>query len=186
MKPKVARLILTVILFLGWLSYLGYLVVCRPHTPAGLRGAFQGRPLTLSRPQFLVSTLDVVAEVSGDKGESVVVKEVLFPNPDDAPVNKGDTIHVEHMDNCHHPLPDPLAKDAHPPPDYTGPGDYLLPLQAIGNKEDRRFQVVPTPPSPGFFSAPNVRVGPPRIYPATNEMLKEYREEISKSKKPPG
>ncbi|HTU18963.1 MAG TPA: hypothetical protein VMG10_12960 [Gemmataceae bacterium] len=174
MKPRAARLILTVALFLGWLGYLGYLVVCRPHTPGGLRGAFEGRPLTLSRPQMLVSTLDVVAEVSGDKGEKVVVKEVLFPNPSDAPVKKGETIHVELIDQCH-PLPDPLAKDANPPPDYTGPGDYLLPLQAVGSKEDRRFQVVPTPPSPGFFSAPHVSVGPPRIYPATDEMLAEYR-----------
>jgi hypothetical protein len=174
MKPKVARVILTVILFLGWLSYLSYLVVCRPHTPGGLRGAFEGRPLTLSRPQFLVSTLDVVAEVSGDKGQNVVVKEVLFPK-EHSPVQPGETIHVELIEKCH-PLPDPLAKDTNPPPDYTGPDDYLLPLQAIGNPEDRRFQVVPTPPSPGFYSAPNVGVGPPRIYPATKEMLAEYQE----------
>ncbi|MGH7169736.1 MAG: hypothetical protein ACRELG_05605 [Gemmataceae bacterium] len=174
MKAKAARLILTVALFLGWLGYLGYLVVCRPHTPGGLRGAFEGRPLTLSRPQLLVSTLDVIATVSGDKGEKVVVKEVLFPKKD-PPVKPEETIHVEHIDLCH-PLPDPLAKDANPPPDYTGPGDYLLPLQAIGNNEDRRFQVVPTPPSPGFYSAPNVGVGPPRIYPATPEMRAEYQK----------
>ena len=174
MKPKVARLILTVMFFLGWLGYLGYLVVCRPHAPGGLRGAFEGRPLTLSRPQLLVSTLVVVAEVSGDKGENVLVKEVLFPKTD-SPVKPGETIHVGDIEKCH-PLPDPLAKDANPSPDYTGLGDYILPLQAIGNNEDRRFQIVPTPPSPGFFSAPNVGVGPPRIYPATPEMRAEYRE----------
>lgn len=172
MRPTLARLLLTAILFLGWLGYLGYLVVCRPHTPDGLRGAFEGRPLTLSCPQILVSTLDVVAEVSGDKGENVVVKEVLFPK--DSAVKVGETIHVELIDKCH-ALPDPLAKEANPPPDYTGPGVYLLPLQRLGNEEDRHYQVVPTPSSPGFYSVPNVGVGPPRIYPATKEMRAEYQ-----------
>ncbi|HZV07468.1 MAG TPA: hypothetical protein VE999_20455 [Gemmataceae bacterium] len=173
MKPVAARLILAVALFLGWLGYLGYLVVCRPHTPGGLRGAFEGRPLTLSRPQFLVSTLDVVAEVSGEKGEKVVVKEVLSPKSG-APVKPDETIHVEGIDRCR-PVPDPLAKEANPPPDYAGPGLYLLPLQSPDPNDSHRFEVVPTPPSPGFPLAPGVNVGPPRIYPATPEMLAEYR-----------
>lgn len=174
MKPATARLMLTAALFAGWLGYLGYLVVCRPHTPGGLLGAFDGRPLTLSRPQFLVSTLDVVAEVSGDKGEKVVVKEVLFPKAG-APVKPGDEIHVENLDRCR-PLADPLARDANPPPDYSGPGEYLLPLQALDPNEPRRFAVVPTPPSPGFPLSGGVNVGLPRIYPATGEMLAEYRQ----------
>lgn len=165
MRYRVERLILTILLFGGWLSYLGYLVVCRPHTPNGVRGAFEGRPLTLSRPQFLVSTLDVVAEVSGDNGEHIVVQEVLFPKTD-APVKAEETIAVEQIEQC-------LA-------DYTGPGRYLLPLQILDEgKGKRRFQVAPTPPSPGFPSLQGVRVGPPRIYPATDEMLAEYRQ-ISK------
>jgi hypothetical protein len=174
MRPAVARLILTATLFAAWLGYLGYLVVCRPHTPSGLRGAFEGRPLTLSRPQFLVSTLDVVAEVSGDKGENVVVKEVLFPRTD-APAKAGDTISVEGIDRCRS-LPDPLAKNGDPPPDYSGPGDYLLPLEKIG---EGRFRIVPTPSSPGFPPLHSGSIGPPRLYPATGEMLAEYRD-ISK------
>ncbi|MHB1426401.1 MAG: hypothetical protein ACYC3I_24830 [Gemmataceae bacterium] len=174
MKPVTARLILTAALFVGWLSYLGYLVVCRPHTPDGLRGAFDGRPLTLSRPQFLVSRLDVIAEVSGDKGEKVVIKEVLFPKAD-SPVKAGDEIHVSNIENCR-PFSDPLARDTDPPPDYSGPGWYLLPLQALDANEARRFAVVPTPPSPGFPIAGGVNVGPPRLYPATDEMRAEYRE----------
>jgi|GEM_PF-277596 hypothetical protein len=174
MKLAMARLILTAALFLGWLGYLSYLVVCRPHTPGGLLGAFEGRPLTLARPQFLVSTLDIVAEVSGDKGEKVIVQEVLFPkaNP---PVQPGEEIYVENIDRCR-PLSDPLAKEVNPPPDYLGPGRYLLPLQPLGANEPRRFEVVPTPPSPGFPTTQGVHSGPPRIYPATEEMLAEYRE----------
>jgi hypothetical protein len=164
----------TAALFLGWLGYLTYLVICRPHVPDGLVGAFAGRPLTLSRPQFLVSPLDVVAKVSGDKGEKVVIEQILFPKTG-APVQPGEEIVVENIDRCR-PLSDPLAKEANPLPDYTGPGLYLLPLQPLGTKETHRFEVVPTPPSPGFPTAQGVNVGPPRIYPATAAMLAEYRE----------
>jgi hypothetical protein len=174
MKPVAARLILTTALFLGWLGYLTYLVVCRPHSPGDLRGAFEGRPLTLSRPQFLVSTLDVIAEVSGDKGEKIVVKEVLFPKSD-AAVKPDESIQVDRIDQCR-PIADPLAKNANPAPDYTGPGRYLLPLQVVDPNNPRRFEVVPTPPSPGFPLSQGVNVGPPRIYPASEEMLAEYRE----------
>jgi hypothetical protein len=174
MKLAAERLILTAVLFLGWLGYLTYLVVCRPHTPVGLLGAFEGRPLTLSRPQFLVSTLDVVAEVSGKKGEKVVVKEVLFPKSN-APVKPGQEIHVENLADCR-PLSDPLAKDANPPPDYSSPGEYLLPLQQLDPNDSHRYGVVPTPPSPGFPTSQGVRDGLPRLYPATKEMLAEYRE----------
>jgi hypothetical protein len=175
MKPQAARLMVTAALFLGWLGYLGYLVVCRPHTPGGLRGAFVGRPVTLSRPQFLVSTLDIVAEVSGEKGEKVVVKEVLYPKNDkDAPVKVGETIQVDHIDLCH-PVPDQVGSNANPPSDYDGPGEYLLPLQPVGNKDAHHFQVVPTPPSPGFPQSGDRNVGPPRIYPATPEIFAEYK-----------
>ena len=172
MKLAAGRLILTVALFLGWLGYLSYLVICRPHTPAGLLGAFEGRPLTLSRPQVLVSTLDVVAEVSGEKGEKVIVKEVLFPKSN-AAVKPGDAIHVENIDRCR-PLSDPLAKETNPPPDYSGPGEYLLPLQPLDAEGQHRFEVVPTPPSPGFPTAQGANLGPPRLYPATPQMRAEY------------
>jgi hypothetical protein len=104
----------------------------------------------------------------------VVVKEVLFPKSN-APVKPEETIHVEGIDRCR-PVSDPLAKDANPPQDYAGPGFYLLPLQAPDPKDPYRFEVVPTPPSPGFPLSPGVNVGAPRIYPATPEMLAEYRE----------
>lgn len=177
MKPQAQRLLLTVILFVGWLGYLGYLVVCRPHTPAGLRGAFEGRPVTLSRPQLLVSSLDVIAEVTDSKGAKVIVKEVLFPK--NAPVKAGDTIQVEHIDLCQ-PVPVPGAKDGGSPPDYSGPGDYLLPLQPIEKEDGHHYQVVLPPLSPGFPSSSGVSVAPPRIYPriyrATEGIRAEYQQ----------
>jgi hypothetical protein len=170
MRPAVGRLLVTVVLFAGWLGYLGYLVVCRPHTPDGLRGAFTGRSLTLSRPQFLVSQLDVVARIEDDKGENVVVEEVLFPK-DNAPVKKGDSIRVTNLDQCR-AMPDPIDK-SQPPPDFTGPGEYLLALQSTGKDNGPSFAVVPTPPSPGFPPQPG-SVGPPRLYPYTKELRAEY------------
>jgi hypothetical protein len=183
MKPAVGRVILTAALFVGWLGYLGYLVVCRPYTPEGLRGAFEGRPLALSRPQFLVSMLDVKARVENIDGDKVVVEEVLFPS-ENPPVKAGETIRVENIDKCR-PLPAPLEKDQEPPADWTGPGQYLLPLQIVERNGQRHFEVVPTPPSPGYpprtLPLHNGSVGPPRIYPATPQMLAEYKE-IAKPK----
>jgi hypothetical protein len=174
MKPAVARLLVTAALFVAWLLYLGYLVVCRPHTPSGLRGAFEGRPLTLSRPQFLVSAVGVIAQVNDEKGEDVTIKEVLYPR-EKAPVQAGDKIKVTNLDKCR-ALRDPMEKDREVPLDYTGPGEYLLPLQVDPRKDDKTFEVVPTPPSPGYPPGHGVGVGPPRLYPATPEMLAEYRQ----------
>lgn len=173
MKPAVARLWLMVALFVAWMGYLTFLVVCRPHTPDGLRGAFEGRPLTLSRPQILVSMLDIVGEVRNKEGETVV-KEVLFPKGN-APVKPGDTIKVEYVDQCK-ALPDPLAKNSEAALDFTGPRDYILPLQYSEVNGQRHYEVVHTPSSPGFPPMRSGSVGPPRIYPATEEMLAEYRE----------
>ncbi len=172
MRPAVGRLVLTAGLFVAWLGYLGYLVLCRPHTP-------DGRPLTLSRPQFLVSMLDIVAQVEDDKGGEVVVDEVLYPG-DNPPVKAGDKIQVGNLDKCQ-PLPDPMEKGKEPPPDYTGPGKYILPLQIIPKDGARNFEVAPTPPSPGYPPLHGASIGPPRIYPATPEMLAEYRQ-IAKPK----
>jgi hypothetical protein len=177
MKLAVGRLIVTAALFAGWLGYLGYLVVCRPHTPDGLRGAFEGHTLTLSQPQIMVSMLDVIARVDDEKGENVIVEQVLYP-AENAPVKPGDKIEVVNIDRCR-PMPDPVAKDREPPPDWSGPGSYLLPLQFGPNKD--RFEVVPTPSSPGYPPGYIGGVGHPRIYPPTPELLAEYSK-ISKAK----
>jgi hypothetical protein len=174
MKARVGRLVLTAALFIGWLSYLGYLVLCRPHTPGGLGGALTGRPITLCRPQFLVSMLDLVAQVNDDKGEDVVVEEVLFPQKN-APVQPAARIHVEDIDKCR-PLRDAEAKDREKATDFNGPGRYLLPLRVIENKGEKHYRVVPTPPSPGYPPLHGASVGPPRIYPANMKTLAEYRE----------
>jgi hypothetical protein len=168
MKPPAARFLVTVLLFTGWIGYLAYQVLTRPHTSADL-------PLVVSRPQILVSELDLIAFVPEKKGTvEVEVQEVLFPK-ENAPVKPRDTIKVTNIAECHPALrgrPDV-------PDDWSGPGAYLLPLKKGAKKGE--YQVVPIPPSPGFgtldFAA--ALPGPPRLYPANKEARAQY-EQIEK------
>jgi hypothetical protein len=164
MKPPAWRLLLTVALFVGWLGYLAYLVWSRPHTP-------DGRPLVLSQPQFLVSMLDVVAEVK-DLHQKVVIDTVLYPTTD-PPVQQGEEVRVGNLDQCRALSANPEGT-GEAPLDFTGPGKYLLALEWHTKDGERTYEVVPTPPSPGFPPSRHA-AGPPRIYPATADMLAEYR-----------
>jgi hypothetical protein len=148
MKLAQGRLLVVVVLFVAWLGYLAFLVTCRPHLPTGLRGAFEGQPLTLSRPQVLASTLDVIAEVNDVTGDDVTVVEVLYPL-ENAPVKKGDKIKVENVEQCR-PQLDPIKKNQETPLDWTGPGHYLLPLQLVKRDDKSIYEVTATPVSPGY------------------------------------
>lgn len=169
MKPVHLRLLLTVLLFGGWLSYLGYQVFTRPQRA-------NRQPLVLSRPQLLLSTVDVIADVS-DPGNKVRVMEVLSPQ-EDAPVKAGDEIVVDNIKRCFPTLlPGPNGEEPPPPPpDYTGPGQYLLPLVPDKQAGKDRYKVAPTPPSPGYPRGHGLQTGPPRIYPATAETRAEYEQ----------
>ena len=61
-------------------------------------------------------------------------------------------------------------------PDWTGPGDYLIPLRRDNSGGKPRYDVQATPPSPGFPTASTQNPGPPRIYPATPQVLAQYHE----------
>jgi hypothetical protein len=150
LHPAVLRLVAIALVFLGWMGYLAYLVATRPLTA-------NGAPLVLSRPQFLVSEINVVARVdSTDADGTVTIEEVLSPS---SQLEKGAKIHVGNLNKCK-----PRGLDT--PLDWTGPGSYLMPLH---HREDDRYDVVETPASPGY------PLGPPRIYPATKAALAEYR-----------
>jgi hypothetical protein len=154
MNAAYGRFLLCLALFLGWLGYLGYLVAERS----------RGGDIVLSRPQFLVSDLDVVAAVT--KGsDTVTVVDVLHPDDSAARHLKGKQIQVTNLDDCR-PPGDPMRP---PPPDLQADGNYLLPLQDLG-PDGKEYRVVATPPSPGF------RYGTPRIYPATPQVLAQYKQ----------
>jgi hypothetical protein len=165
--------LLTALLFVGWLGYLGYLVATRPLAADGVWRRFWvgGQPLVLSRPQLLVSDLDVIARVD-DPTKPVVVVEVLYPKGEQ-PVRPGEKITVANLDRCR---PLPLDPNQQPPADWTGPGDYLLPLQRWTEGGQTHYQVTPTPASPGYPPRRGRETGPPRIYPATKQALAQYNE----------
>jgi hypothetical protein len=148
-----AWLAVTVVAFVGWLGYLGYLVAERP----------AGGTVVLSRPQFLVSDLDVVATVK-QNSDVVTVREVLYPPDPQAQALKGKEITITNLAACH-----PPGRGGEANPDRKADGDYLLALQDPG-PGGKEYRVTITPPSPGFLT------GTPRIYPATHEVLSQYRQ----------
>jgi hypothetical protein len=144
MKAAAGRLLLTALLFVGWLAYLAYLVATRPVDA-------DGNLVVLSRPQALVSSLDVVVHLEGIDQPEVTVGEVLYQGAGNR-VSPGDRIVVQNL---------ALSRG------FTAPGDYLLLLLSLG---DRFYGVAPTPPSPGYHPGLN-----PQIYPA-RQALPQYRQ----------
>jgi hypothetical protein len=162
MKPALLRLVVTALLFAGWIGYLSYLVLAQ--RPEG--------SVILSRPQLLVSDLDVVATVPDLTGR-VQVAQVLYPATEDGrAVQPGQTLTVTNLQQCRR-LPRDQEQEGDVPPDWQGPGPYLLPLRRTTDGKD--YEVVPTPSSPGYPPG-NRRVGPPRIYPATPPVLAQYHQ----------
>ena len=131
----------TVVLFLSWIGWLAYLAFTTT------------KPIVLSRPQFLVSDLDVIAEVDG-LDEPVTVKEISWPQTD-APKKLINTqIKVENLRDC----------QDH---GWSGPGLYILPLVMEG----MTYRAAAIPPSPGLS-----RGAKPRIYRATPETRAQLRQ----------
>jgi hypothetical protein len=164
MKLLAWRLVLTASLFVGWLGYLGYLVATRPLTAAGI-------PLVLSRPQIMISPIDIVADVSDDPDAPVVVVEILYPP--DSSLQVGQKLTVLDLESCR---PLPRRQNDKPPDDFTGAGRYLIPLRPSG-REKGAYEVVPIPTSPGFDARrmENFGVRPVRIYPYNGESAAQYR-----------
>ncbi len=151
-RPRSASLSRQRLLFLGaallfaaWLGWLGYLAWATRAT------------VVLSRPQFLVSALDVVVALERvEKGDQeLTIKQVLWSATDEGRKLAGARLTVTNLDRC---------------AGWTTPGDYILPLIPDG---PGRYQVPPTPRSPGFEPDPSRNAGRPHIYPATPETLRQ-------------
>lgn len=140
--PK-ARLAISALLFLGWLGFLLYLVV-------------DSRTVILSRPQFLVAQVIVVADLGAGPGPAVV-EEVLWPadRANERLVNQ--PIRIAGIAG----LADKQG--------YGGPGKYLLPLMKTMTGS---YQIAPLPgPAPEA-----------RIY-AWTPRLREQVDEIIQARK---
>jgi hypothetical protein len=145
MKGRRLWLTVTAVLFISWLGYLGYLAATagRPILPG------RAAPVVLRRPQFLISTVDVIADVGADGSRAsrrATVVEVHWP-PSAAGDLQGKTITVSNLSDCS---------------GWTGPGRYILPLVHA----DSAYRVAPIPPSPGY--EPGLHEEAP-IYPLTDQ-----------------
>jgi hypothetical protein len=139
-RRSVARLVVAAGLFAAWIAYLAFLAVTASH------------PVVLSRPQFLVADLWVIADVDVPKG-SVTMREVAYAAPPvrAAAPKDGTTIDVKNLGDCKA---------------WTGNGRYILPLVADGSA----YRVPPIPRSPGYGA------GATRVYPDTPETRDQLNE----------
>ena len=118
--PK-ARLVVAAVLFVGWLGFLLFLVL-------------ESGTVVLSRPQFLVAQLYVVAEIGrGEEGgldPRVTIDEVLWSAD---PAGSGlatQTIELPQLARCD-------KKHGN-----QGPGKYILPLQKTAKG---KLEITPIP-----------------------------------------
>jgi hypothetical protein len=167
MKPAALRLALTAVLFVGWIGYLGYLAWTTSN------------PVVLSRPQVMVSDLDVIAHPDKDGGPDFVIDEVLYPQSQKEDL-KGKTIGIEDINKVDRFV---FVRESwhegryewrHDQGQFTSDRKFLLPLRPAalptGAAEDKPyFQVVPMPASPGYQGA-----GPGRAYPADPAVIRQY------------
>lgn len=151
MKFATIRFALTLAVFIAWLAWLLNLAISTAH------------PIVLCEPQFLVSNLDVLAEVSSVNGDEVTVRDVHWP-PEEAAKLVGKKLKIANLGEC---------KD-----DWQGADTlYILPLIPDGKDA---YRVAPLPRSPGF-AGPGSKAGRPHIYPATPETRKQL-DQIQKPK----
>jgi hypothetical protein len=149
MKSGSLRLVLTIglgIVLLGWLSWLGWLA--RPSTTPRE---------VLSPAQFMMSSLDVIAQVDADASGRplglVKVETVHWPVAERG-THAGRTLNVVNLAECR---------------GWSEAGQYILPLRPLGTD----YEVVSPPRSPGWSRVV------PQIYPATAPNLRQL-ERLSK------
>jgi hypothetical protein len=144
-RPHPVLLILTGALFLAWIGYLAYQAFTLP------------RPnIVLSRPQFLVADLWIIAHI--DKtDEPVTVLECVYAADGVEKPADGDKLTVTNLADCKK-LIRTSKNEIEPHDEFTGPGDYILPLST---KTSYRVTSVP--------HVPGLAVYGPHIYPLTPE-----------------
>ena len=129
-------------LFAAWVGWLGYLAV-----------STAGEPV-LSRPQFLVASLCVLAELKGDDhpDAEVVVRQVLWSADKQDREREGQRLSIANLPKC--------GTDR----GWRGPGNYLLPLTRLRDAKGLSFLVTATPRSPGYPSDGAFKPGSTTIY----------------------
>ncbi|HLW68804.1 MAG TPA: hypothetical protein VKS79_26035 [Gemmataceae bacterium] len=142
MKRSPIALIVCLVLFVGWMSWLG-------------KVALQHRnPVVVSRSQLLEAQCSVLANLSpgaNNKPDQKIQVQSVISGDEVAPA-AGQTITVRNMADTQ---------------GFIGNGTYVLPLVKSGAD----YLVAGLPVDPGF---PPSRDLPPRIYPWTPEVKKQF------------
>jgi hypothetical protein len=126
--PK-ARLAVSAGLFLAWIGFLAYLV------------ARTRDPVILSRPQLVVSSVALIAEVKEQNGRpvpTVAVKKVVSALASEDNNLAGSQLTVEGL------------ADVGMPQGWRGPGSYILPLTKRKTSTGHTYEVTSLPMSPGY------------------------------------
>lgn len=112
------RLAVALVLFCGWVAWIGYQAVRQERGPV------------VSHAQLLRSAIDVIADVEANPDETakerVKVVEVLWP-PTDSQLKPGQDVSVVNIPSCD---------------GFIGTGRYLLPLTPV---DKDRFQIAGLP-----------------------------------------
>jgi hypothetical protein len=141
--PK-ARLVVSAGLFLAWIGFLAFLVVRTRN------------PVILSRPQFNVADLVVIADIQEkDKlpSSTVTIKKVAWSKDKKNDPAPGSQITITGLEDCR-------AANG-----WVVSGEYLVPL----SRDKEKYEVTQIPLSPGY---PTPRAENPTRY-VTVELLKE-------------
>jgi hypothetical protein len=151
MKAARFRLIVTAVLFVGWLGYLAYLAL-----------GFS-KPVTLSNSQMLVAThfvkADIALDPAGKPSPQVLRRETFGTRgvPDEK-------LTIDNLDEARLPNGKPIS----------AAGSYLLLLRQTG---PTRFEVVGAPTGQGNdLSAKHLWV-----YPWSAEIERQLRERLAKA-----
>jgi hypothetical protein len=164
MKSPRFQLALAGVLFCVWLGWLVYLALTNV------------RPTVLSRPQFLVANLYVIAQVSaGPSAEGpandVVVREVLWSEADADRQLETQELFVKNLAECG-------AKFG-----WTGASEYVLALTKTQEADKKyTYQVTPLPRSPGFVPPapdPKTQRVPSLIYRLNPETIRQARDLVA-------
>lgn len=149
MKLARIRLVFFVLLFTGWLGYLGYLALVRKP------------PVVISRSQLTCATHTVEAEVEFKDGKpiSAVKIKAEFGTGSVPLVKTDDTIEIDNLNQTRLSNGRPLT-----------PGTYLIPLVEDPVKKTSYYVASPAP-SLGYEGSE-----PPLVYKWSDEVEREIRK----------
>jgi hypothetical protein len=151
-------LLYTSALFVIWIGCLGYLAVTHGHWKEDLTER------VLSRPQFLISQLDIIAKLDSPNDSEITVGKVVH-NRTGKDIDPGQQLNIKNLGECE---------------GWKGPGEYILPL-VKADAEGKTYRVAEVPRSPGSKTLPP-GIYELRIYKLTPETSAQLNQ-IDKSVK---